>query len=189
MVSFRMLARLVPARFSALGRVALGRVGSRVAMRALTLAFVSVSLMTGLAKADQVMDKIEVETTPDKAWAAIGDFCGIKNWHPSVASCELTGGGVPRVRILILRDGTKVVEKEANWNDRGRAYSYMTVEGPLPITSAMTMIKVLPRERGKLDLLWTSSFKPVGSATEAKQAVAEFLAVGLRSLKAKLETP
>lgn len=143
--------------------------------------------MAGGAQADQVMNRIEVQASPDAAWAAIGDFCGIKDWHPEVVACELQGDGMPRTRMLTLVDGAKFIEKEMNWNDRGRAYSYMVVEGPMPIMNAMSMIKVLPSEHGSVSLLWTGSFKPVGPAEDAKQILSDFYVAGLRSLKAKLE--
>lgn len=157
------------------------------AVQVAALALPAVLIPASAALADQVMDKVEVRTTPDKAWAAIGDFCGIKDWHPEVVSCELQIDGASRVRTLTLRDGTKFVEKEASWNDRGRAYSYTILEGPLPVSNTTSMIKVLATERGKVNLFWTSSFKPVGSAADAKKSLSDFYIAGLRSLKAKLE--
>jgi hypothetical protein len=161
--------------------------GRLAGMRRLPLAALFVLASIKGAAADQVMDRVEVKTSPEKAWAEIGDFCGIKNWHPAVVSCELTGEGAPRVRTLTLQGGAKMIEKEMSWNDRGRAYSYTTLEGPLPVTNTTAMIKVLPGDRGKVNLVWTSSFKPIGSSAEAKKALETFYLAGLQSLKAKLE--
>lgn len=144
-------------------------------------------VFSGNARGEQVMNRVVVQASPDAAWAAIGGFCGIKDWHPEVVSCEVQGEGMPRTRMVTLLDGAQFIEREVNWNDRGRAYSYTIVEGPLPITNAIAMIKVLPSEEGSISLLWTGSFKPVGSPEEAKMILSGFYAAGLESLKAKLE--
>ena len=103
------------------------------------------------AAAEQVLERIEVKTTPEKAWAAIGDFCGIKDWHPAVASCDLQGEGKTQVRTVILKDGGKIIEKEVNWNDLGRAYSYKIIESPLPVEKYASTLKVLPIDKKKVD--------------------------------------
>lgn len=139
------------------------------------------------AFADKVLDRIEVKTTPDKAWAAIGDFCGIKDWHPLVAGCEAEGEGNARMRTLTLKNGAKLVEKEVTWNDLGRSYVYKIVESSLPVENCTASIKVLPIDDARIHILWTSSFKPVGSAAAAQKAVSEIFVAGLKSLKAKLE--
>lgn len=140
------------------------------------------------AAAEQVMERIEVHATPEEAWAAIGDFCGIKDWHPSVVSCDLQGDGKTKLRTLILRDGAKILEKETSWNDVSRSYSYKILESPLPVESYSATFKVLPMDKTRIYLLWTSSFKPIGPAPEAQKVISEIYAAGLKSLKEKLET-
>jgi len=139
------------------------------------------------AFAEQVLDRIEIKTTPDRAWAAIGDFCGIKDWHPQVAACEAEGEGAARVRTLTLKDGARLVEKEVTRTDLGRTYVYKIVESSLPVENCTASIKVLPLDGGRIHILWTSSFKPIGSAAAAEKAVSEIFVAGLKSLKAKLE--
>lgn len=160
--------------------------GSSRLASALAIAVVFLAL-SGTARGEQAMQRVVVHASPDDAWAAIGGFCGIADWHPEVVSCEVQSEGMPRTRVVTLVDGARFIEREVNWNDRGRAYSYTIVEGPLPVTNATAMIKVLPTEEGSVSLLWTGSYRPVGSPEEAKMILSGFYAAGLESLKAKLE--
>lgn len=139
------------------------------------------------ASANQVMEKIEVKTTPEKAWTAIGDFCAIRDWHPSVASCDLNADGKALVRTLTSKDGATSVEQELKRSDAARAYSYRILETKLPVEKYVSTIRVLPMGRGGVSILWVGAFKPVGSAAEAEKAVAAEYLAGLKGLKAKLE--
>lgn len=134
------------------------------------------------AGADQVLERIEVKTTPEKAWAAIGDFCGIKDWHPAVASCDLQGEGKTQLRTIILKDGAKIVEKEVNWNDLGRAYSYKAIESPLPVETYAATLKVLPIDKKTVDLLWTKLLQADRAERRSKES-------GLRPVSGRPEEP
>lgn len=148
----------------------------------------ALAVSAGGAEAEQALVRLDVKTTPDKAWAAIGDFCGIKDWHPAVASCELKSDGKTQIRTLILKDGGKIEEQEVNWNNLGRAYSSKIVESPLPVEKLSSTLKVLPIDKKKIQLLSTSSFKPVGPAAEAEKAVSDYYLSGLKSLRDRLES-
>lgn len=143
-------------------------------------------LPTG-AFANQVMEKVEVKTTPDKAWASIGDFCGIKDWHPAIASCELKQDGKALVRTLTTVDGGTMVEKEMTRSDAAHAYSYRILEGLFPVENYVSTIRVLPMDHGRVSILWVGAFKPVGPASDAEKAVSDNYRTGLRGLKSKLE--
>ena len=45
------------------------------------------------AMALEAAKQIEVKATPAATWAAIGDFCGIGNWHPAVSQMRAVGEG------------------------------------------------------------------------------------------------
>lgn len=156
-------------------------------MARIFLAAVALAATISSAPADQVRGKIEVEASADKAWAAISDFCAIRDWHPEITSCKLANEGKSRVRILNTRDGATMVEIEMARSDPGRVYSYRTVESPLPVENFVSTLRILPLEPGKVDILWLSSYKPVGSAEAAQKALLDLVNTGLASLKAKLE--
>ncbi|SFK46982.1 SRPBCC family protein [Methylocapsa palsarum] len=151
----------------------------------LTAAFVL--LLPTSVLANQVLEKVEVRTTPDKAWAAIGDFCGIKEWHPAVASCELKQDGKARERILTGVDGGMTVEREMTRSDAAHAYSYRGLESLFPVEHYVSTIRVLPMDHGRVNILWVGAFKPVGPASDAEKAISANYLAGLQELKSKLE--
>lgn len=107
---------------------------------------------------------------PAAVWAAIGDFCGIADWHPAVESCTLSeADGVP-VRTLALKGGGTIVEKQLAWDDAAMSYSYTILESPLPVEGYVSTISVLPDGAGSR-LLWTGAFKARGASDADAQAV------------------
>jgi len=145
------------------------------------------ALSTSGALADQAMERVEVKTTPDKAWAAVGDFCAIKDWHPAIVSCELDADGKKRIRTLTTKDGSKIVEQETYRNDAGHSYGYTILESPLPVESYHATIRILPIEPGRVSIVWSSSYKSKGPAADAQKAVSGIYSAGLENLKAQLE--
>jgi hypothetical protein len=144
-------------------------------------------LLPANAFANQVMEKVEVRTTPDKAWAAIGDFCGIKDWHPEIASCDLKQDGKILERTLTSVNGGTMVEKEMTRSEAARAYSYRILETIYPVENYVSTIRVLPVDHGRVSILWVGAFKPVGPSADAEKAISGNYLSGLNALKAKLE--
>ena len=63
------------------------------------LGFASVLLVPGVAQAhgpsrQKVIEKIEINASPEKVWAVIGNF-GDMGWLPIVDKTEATGGNIP----------------------------------------------------------------------------------------------
>jgi len=146
-------------------------------------------LACGPALAEKNSNRIEGKGTPAQAWALIGDFCGIKAWHPAIASCELSEKGGDKIRTLTTKDGAKFVEKLVKWDDKGTSYTYAILESPLPIENYVSTIKVEEDdEPGKVAITWSSTFDPKGvPAQTARKAVADIYLAGLLELKAKLK--
>ena len=59
------------------------------------------------AMALEVTKSVDAPEPPAVAWKAIGDFCGIANWHPAVAKCEPSTKDGATMRLLTLKDGAK----------------------------------------------------------------------------------
>lgn len=134
-------------------------------------------------------NRIEGKGTRTEAWALLGDFCGIKNWHPAIASCELSEKDGAKIRTLTTKDGAKFIEKLVNWDDAGTSYTYAILEGPLPVQNYVSTVKIEDDdEPGKVAITWSSTFDPKGvSDTVARKAVADVYLAGLLALKAKLK--
>ncbi|HEY2417652.1 MAG TPA: SRPBCC family protein, partial [Steroidobacteraceae bacterium] len=52
----------------------------------------ALGLILAATSAQAVESKVSKTSTQsvDAVWAKIGDFCGIGQWHPAVAKCELS---------------------------------------------------------------------------------------------------
>jgi carbon monoxide dehydrogenase subunit G len=134
----------------------------------------------------EVKKSIDVSATPDAAWSAIGDFCGIANWHPAIAACDaVTKDGSP-VRTLVLRDGGKIIERQTAWDDDARSYSYTILESPLPVANYEATISVAPSGAGAA-ITWVAHFDAKGADdATAGGVIGGIFDGGLATLKAKL---
>ena len=135
-------------------------------------------------------NRVEGRGTTAKAWSLVGDFCGIKTWHPAIATCELSEKDGAKIRTLTTKDGGKFVERLVDWDDKGTSYSYEILESPLPVTHYVSTIKVEDDdEPGKVAITWSSTFEPNGvSEDAARKIVADIYLAGLLNLKSALKT-
>ncbi|MFA5123512.1 SRPBCC family protein [Zavarzinia sp.] len=155
-------------------------------MRSLIIA--AVLLAAGPALAAENSNRVEAKADAAKAWGLIGDFCGIKAWHPAIADCVLSEQDGAKIRTLTTKDGAKFVEKLVAWDDAGHSYTYEILQGPLPVEHYRSTLKVEEDdEPGKVAITWSSTFDPKGvSETDARKAVADVYLAGLLSLKKTL---
>ncbi|HTO82836.1 MAG TPA: SRPBCC family protein [Methylomirabilota bacterium] len=142
------------------------------------------------AQAAEVSKVIEAKGTVDKAWAALGDFCGIKDWHPAIANCVLSEKDGAKIRTLTTKDGGVLVEKMTQWDDAGHSYGYAILESPLPVANYVSTIAVKDAAGGAVSITWSSTFDPKGASEEdASKVIAGIYDAGLGALKAKIEAP
>jgi len=142
------------------------------------------------AQAAEVSKVIEAKGTVDKAWAALGDFCGIKDWHPAIANCVLSEKDGAKIRTLTTKDGGVLVEKMTQWDDAGHSYGYAILESPLPVANYVSTIAVKDAAGGAVSISWSSTFDPKGASEEdASKVIAGIYDAGLGALKAKIEAP
>jgi hypothetical protein len=145
-------------------------------------------LVVGSASAAKNSNRVEANASPDAAWAAVGDFCGVKNWHPAIADCTLSRENGAEIRTLTTKDGGKFVEKLVKWDDKNHSYTYEILESPLPVTRYVSTFKVEEDdEPGKVAIIWSAEFEPKGATErEARAKVGEIYVAGLLGLKSKL---
>jgi Polyketide cyclase / dehydrase and lipid transport len=116
----------------------------------------------------------------DQVWKKIGDFCGIGNWHPAVAKCELSSDG--KERTLSLKGGGTIVEDLVEWNADKHSYTYRIKSSPLPITGYISTLSVEPNGDGST-IAWSGHYEAKGAPdAKAKDAVDGIYAAGLESL-------
>jgi len=142
--------------------------------------------LTGGVHAAEVTETIEVEASPDSVWAAIGDFCGIKEWHPVIEGCDVKNDGDDKVRTLTTKDGAQFVEKQTAWDDAGKSYTYTILSSPLPLTAYTSTLGV--SGSGTVSTItWTGSFTPNAADGSVEKVVASIYQAGLGGIKSRLD--
>jgi hypothetical protein len=117
----------------------------------------------------------------DAVWGKVGDFCGIANWHPAVAKCDLSHG--KKIRTLSLKGGGTIVERLVSWDKSGHSYTYRIVKSPLPVKDYISTIKVVADGSGS-DVVWKGNYKAVKGTTDdaAKKIIDGIYKAGADSL-------
>lgn len=139
-------------------------------------------LWAGSAHAADARKRREYGTTPEAAWAVIKDFCSIDRWHPAIKSCTLSKQDGATIRTLTTQDGGKFVEQLVSTDDSTKTLTYKILESPLPVQNYQSSIKVDWDDDG-CAVVWTSTFEPKGaSEADAKKAVNDVYAAGLKGL-------
>ena len=153
---------------------------------------VALAATSGLAaNVLSVKEKVELSVPPEKAWAMIKDFDGWQNWHPAVASTEITSGKNNThgsVRVLTTKDGAKITERLERYQPRAFAYTYRIIDSPLPVTEYVSTIQVKGSKSGCV-VHWSSHFKAKEGTedAEALKSIRGIYTAGLDNLKAKLK--
>jgi uncharacterized protein YndB with AHSA1/START domain len=124
-------------------------------------AAVILAATTGAACALEASKSVDIKAPPAKVWEAIGDFCGIAQWHPAVATCTPSVRGKRHIRTLALKGGGTVVERLVVRHEKAMDYTYAIVTSPFPVSGYRSTIKVAPGATGSV-VSWTGSFKAKG---------------------------
>ena len=137
------------------------------------------------ATAAQAIESKASKTTSesvDAVWRKIGDFCGIANWHPAVAKCELSAD--KKARTLTLKGGGTIVEHLVSWSDEKHSYTYKIVSSPLPVENYTATIHVAAAKSGSGSVIhWQGQYIAKGASdADAKKTIDGIYAAGLTSL-------
>ena len=159
----------------------------------------------------QVKEKIIINAAPEQVWAMVKDFGGISNWHPTVASAELTSESM-RVLTLTSEGNPTITEELVKVNDEKmmvttkikkmsvvKTITFNSKDTPyftLPVATFKSWISVKAVDGGS-EVLWKSKFYrsfmdnppvPEGqSDKDSVNAVKEYVTTGLENLKVVLE--
>ena len=139
------------------------------------------------ASAASLMRSVDVKGSSDVVWSKIGGFCAIKDWHPAIGTCTLSGKS-PVVRTLVTKDGKATfVETETAHSNARHLYSYAIKSSPLPISHYTSTIKVTPNGKGISTVTWSSTYTPdAGKESAANDALSGIYEAGLDGIKSKL---
>lgn len=134
----------------------------------------------------QVRKTMEVPLGISEVWAQVGDFCAIGDWHPVVAECSLVEEDGVTHRMLTLGDGGLI--KEAHTGAEDNSYSYVIIEGPLPVKDYQATF-VATGDDSNTTLTWTANFFADGVPDdEAAELIGNVVFdAGLAAIRDKLE--
>lgn len=138
------------------------------------------------AFAIDVSESVDVTASADQAWAAIAEFCSIKDWHPVVAECDQFEKDGATMRSLVTGDGGEILEELHEMNDAGRSYTYSIIESPLPVADYVATMTVTENGDGAT-IEWAGQFSARdASDDEAAEVITGIYRAGLDELKTLL---
>jgi carbon monoxide dehydrogenase subunit G len=164
---------------------------SLVRRAALGLAVALAATSSFAANVLSLKEKVELSVPPQKAWDLIKDFDGWQNWHPVVASTEITSGKTNKngaVRVLTTKDGAKITERLERYQPKIFSYTYRITDSPLPVTDYVSTIQVKATKSGSV-VNWSSHFKAKEGTPDADalKTIRGIYRAGLDNLKEKLK--
>jgi carbon monoxide dehydrogenase subunit G len=145
-------------------------------------------------------DSIEINASPDKVWAVVGDFAHPEKWLAPVESTTAQGGTEKgATRELKLKGGGTLKEELVSYDAAQMTFKYK-VEDPtdpkvLPVNNYSSTIKVEPSGSGS-KVEWKAAYyrwflnnnPPEGENEEAANStVSKIYKEGLANLKAVVE--
>ena len=173
---------------------------ARGAFAVAVLSLISFAALAHGPSRQKVVEKIEINAPPAKAWAVIGNFQDM-NWHPAIAKMEGTGGNTPEQakRKLTLKSGGVIDELLTKYDAGGMSFAYRIDQVDvkvLPVNNYSSTITVTQADGDKSVVEWKGAFyrgfpnndpPPELSDEAAVKAVTDIYKAGLEALKAKIE--
>jgi hypothetical protein len=136
---------------------------------------------------DQVRRMVSLPAAPDKVWAAIGGFASIADWHPLIASAELTEIEGEAYRHLRTTEGDLFLERLMEVGPRHLTYA--TEDGPLPVSDHRATLSCVA-EAGGCHVHWSAYFVPTGPDEHlTAEIVGAFYEIGLQALQERFGSP
>ena len=151
----------------------------------IALAFAATGALAA-GKTLSISEKVDLTVPAYKVWAMVKDFDGWQNWHPAIASTDITRGkGNTRrtVRVLNTKDGAKITEELMSFSNSGMTFKYRIIDSPLPVEGYVSTLKVSKTKTGST-VVWSATFKAKeGSSDEdAKKTMVGVYRAGLDNL-------
>ncbi len=152
----------------------------------------ALAMFAGAGGAVALDAKVAKDTTAsaETAWAAIGDFCGIGQWHPVVEKCEISNKDGVTYRTLSLKGGGKILEKQVAFDKAKMSYTYTIEESPLPVKNYTSTMRVAANDKGAKDggatIEWSGTFDAKDAAdADAVKTMTGVYQAGIDALVAK----
>lgn len=145
----------------------------------------------------KAVETVTINAPAAAVWARIKDFAALKDWHPAVASSEVTQGNtVGSQRTVKLKGGGEILETLEGWDDAAMKYNYRGKDGgALPVTNYTSALRV-SGEGNTCQVEWRGAFyrgfpnndpPPDQNDEAALRAVTGVYQSGLANLKKLVE--
>jgi uncharacterized protein YndB with AHSA1/START domain len=139
------------------------------------------------ASALEYTKSVEIAAAPETVWKAIGEFCGIADWHPAVEKCALSEKDGKAIRTLTLKGGGTIVEQQEARDDGAMRYTYTILEGVLPVANYTSTIHVAQSGNGS-KVTWTCNFRSKGAPNDrVMKAISGVYEAGLKGISDRVE--
>ncbi|WP_340107768.1 SRPBCC family protein [Pikeienuella sp. HZG-20] len=130
---------------------------------------------------DRLERLVLLPASRDAVWAVIGDFGSIAEWHPLIASAEVTEMDGSTYRRLVSVDDESFFERLIEAGPHH--VTYEVVEGPLPVTDYRATLSCVAEGEG-CRVFWSAFFVPADDAGRLSEGiVGKFYEIGLRALR------
>lgn len=144
-----------------------------------------------------LIEEIEINATPKKVWSVIGDYCSIKDWHPTVTDCTSDKNNeLGSIRVITLESGEQIREILAKHKPEKFMLQHYMDDGQelkaYPITTHGLTITVSDNGKGGSIVNWKGAFyrsyqgptPPHELSDEyATEKLTEFYRAGLENIK------
>ncbi len=124
---------------------------------------------------------LDVEASPEQAWAVVGDPCGVSRWYTLYTECRLHG----MTRTLSRADGAVIVEDLLTRDDAAMTYSYRVTAG-LPLAEHEASFCVEPRGTGSR-IIWHTHAVHEDSSIDMEERLVDRQRAALEGLRALLD--
>lgn len=111
----------------------------------------------------RIVSSVEVDSSPEAAWAIVGDFAGFHQFIPALEAIQVTGGGLGRVRHKTFRDGNFAIEQLNSYNASGMTMTWTLIHTSLPVGNLWAAMEVVPLGLSTCRVSWTIQAEPAST--------------------------
>ena len=121
----------------------------------------------------------------DDVWHVVGGFNNLPSWHPAFRESDLQSS--TNSRMMVLADGSPLVERLETFDNAGRMMRYSITQTELPITSYLGTLRVTPDGAGKCKIEWFAEFDAEpGKEDEMREVLENVYTAGFEAVDQRL---
>lgn len=111
----------------------------------------------------RITKQIEINASPARVWAVLGDLAATPNWLPGTVSARVDGS----TRVCVMANGAEVLEQIDNYSTLDRIYQWRHLQVPLPVRDSHGTFSVVGDGDSAMIVLQTD-FEPLDPRHDAE---------------------